>query len=414
LTDLTRDAHELFAREERLEGLVRDMESRFSGLKDIDIVLELARVKLQLCMVLMKKVRGSGFEELGTSVGRRAASAIRLVESIATQNVSEDQKGIVQASPLFAEVRSLFEEFLVAGGGGFLEPLQIDERKKGVLARTVVTSIRKYMGEDDRYPPLDIERFPFFLQGLLRAIFPVFIRLRPQKPPYGIEEGEELTYRSPAMRLPLSQAIHYMENELLPGLERKLSVEPGHLGLQEQKRRVSAKLEEYKNLRVLPRAAPVLPLAKGLYTEAMTGFSPDGEILVSIPVAVSFRSGTNLDRKMELVRMDVVRRIAGRGVSAEIDREYKRLRSIESGPRGSSRTPSFKLDPSWGFWVLRQAFPFLSCLSDKRGFEELVQVVRTGTLGEAERFVAALISRESSWRLRDSKGPQKPQGDALM
>ena len=250
------------------------------------------------------------------------------------------------------------------------------------------------MGEDDRYPPLDIERFPPFLQTLLLTLFPVFIRLRPQKPPYGIEEGEEVTYTSPAMRVPLSQAIHYMENELLPELERRLAADPGDPDLQEEARTVRAQLEQYRSMRVLPRAAPVLPLAKGLHTEGMTGFTLDGEVLVSLPLAVKFRSGTNLDRKMELVRMDVVRRIAGRGVSAEIDREYRHLKSIQSGRRGSSRTPSMKLDPSWGYWVLRQDFPFLSRLSDKDRFQELVQVVRSGSLGDAERFIEAVISRD--------------------
>ncbi len=395
--DPAREVQELLVEEARLEELVRDMDSRLSGLKDIDLTLALVRVKLRLCLALMRKLRprgNGGFEDPGISIGRRASSALRLVESLTTQNISEDQKGVVQASPLFGEVKGLMEEFLVSGGGGFLEPLRIDPRKTSILSRTVVTSIRKYMGEDDRYPPLDIERYPPFVRNLLLAVFPVFIRLRPQKPPYGIEEGEEVTYRSPAMRLPLSQAIHYMENELLPNLERRLADSPGDPDLQEEAQKVRARLEELKSLRVVPRAAPVLPLARGLYTEGMTSFSQDGEILVSVPIAVSFKSGTNLDRKMELVRMDVVRRIAGRGVSAEIDREYRRLRSLDSGMRGSSRTPSFKIDPAWGSWVLRQDFPFLSRLSDKKGFQELVQVVRSGSLGAAERFVAALISRD--------------------
>jgi len=127
---------------------------------------------------------------------------------------------------------------------------------------------------------------------------------------------------------------------------------------------------------------------------------------VSIPLSVSWRSGTNLDRTMELVRMDVVRRIAGRDVSAEIDEEYRRLRSIESGTRGSSRLPSFKLDPAWGSWVLRQDFPFLARLSDKTGFQELIRLVRFGSLGAAQRRIAALMEEEQGEaRLRTSLMP---------
>ena len=394
LSDLTLEIQELLVEEARQEGLARDMDSRLSGLKDIDLLLSLARTKLRLCLSLMKRAgdRGGGasFEELEGTIGRRASAAVRIVESLVSQNISEDQKGIVQASPLFPQVKALFEQLIVSGGGGFLERLEIGERKRRILSRVVVTAVRKYMGEDDRYPPLDIERYPPLVQKLLLMLFPVFIRLRPQKPPYGIEEGEEEIYHSRAMRLPLSQAVHYMENELVPDLERKLLAQPGDLRIQEELERVRAKLDVYRTLRITPRSTPVL-LEKNFHTDGMTGFTPDGEMLVSIPLAVSFRSGTNLDRKMELVRMDVVRRVAGRGVSVEIDEEYRRLRGIESGIRGSSRTPSFKLDPGWGSWVLRQDFPFLLRLSDKERFQELVDMVRSSPLRTAQKRIAALL-----------------------
>jgi hypothetical protein len=118
-------------------------------------------------------------------------------------------------------------------------------------------------------------------------------------------------------------------------------------------------------------------------------------MLVPIPLPVTFRSGTNLDRIMEQVRMDVVRRIAGRGVSRELDHEYRHLRSLESGTRGSSRTASMKLDTSRGYRLLRQEFPFLARLADKRRFEELVGEIQAGR-GSAERRVEALIAGEQA------------------
>jgi hypothetical protein len=135
-------------------------------------------------------------------------------------------------------------------------------------------------------------------------------------------------------------------------------------------------------------------LEKGYYTEGMTGYTADGEMLVPIPLPVSFKSGTNLDRKMELVRMDVVRRIAGKGVSRAIDREYRRLRSLESGIRGSSRTASLKLDASWGYRVLRQDFPFLGRLADKGKFGELAILVRSTGSGRSEQRIEALIEQD--------------------
>ena len=218
------------------------------------------------------------------------------------------------------------------------------------------------------------------------------VRENPEQPPYGIEEGQEVTYSSRNMKLPLSQAIFYMENELLPELEKKLAESAGSRTLQEEIRRIRERVEDYRKLRFFPRSTPVL-LEKGYYTEGMTGYTADGEMLVPIPLPVTYRSGTNLDRVMEQVRMDVVRRIAGRGVSGELDREYRHLRSLESGIRGSSRAASMKLDTAWGYRVLRQEFPFLARLADKRRFEELVGEIQTGK-GSAERRVETLMAQE--------------------
>ena len=268
-----------------------------------------------------------------------------------------------------------------------------EARARRLLARTIVSSARKYSGVDDRYVPLDVEDYPPFIRRLLLMLFPVFVRENPQPPPYGIEEGEETTSSSTSMKMPLSQAVFYMDTELIPELERDLAASPGDPGLQERLRRARERVEYYRKLKFFPRSTPVL-LEKGYYTEGMTGYTVNGEMLVPVPLEVSFRSGTNLDRMMELVRSDVVRRIAGRGISAEIDREYRHLRSLESGRRGSSRTASMKLDAAWGYRVLRQEFPFLARLSDKQRFVELASEIQRRGRALAERRVQALMEAE--------------------
>jgi hypothetical protein len=394
---LSIETRSLLEEESRLANAVRGMEESLSGLRDIDLVLSLAGTRLSLCLQLMKRIAGRADpaerRELEEMITEKSLSALRLVEGLLAENVSEDQKGIVQADPLYANVRNLLEQFLLAGGGGFMESRQSDARKRRVLSRSVVAAIRKYTGEDDRYPALELERYPPAVRKLLLFLFPVMIRENPEKPPYGIEEGEEVTYFSQNMKLPLSQAIFYMENELLPDLKMKLTQSPGARALQEEIRRVQERVDDYKKLRFFPRSTPVL-LEKGYYTEGMTGYTADGEMLVPIPLPVSFKSGTNLDRAMELVRMDVVRRIAGRKVNSAIDKEYRRLRSLSSGIRGNSRTTSMKLDAVWGYRVLRQDFPFLRRLTDKRMFEELVDLVHTGSAGSSESRIAALIERD--------------------
>jgi len=384
---LTAEIQALRAEESRLEGEVRSTEERLSGLRDIDFVLSLAAAKLSLCVRLMRMVPPSAEQ-----ITEKALAALRLVEGLLSENISEDQKGIIQSNPLYARVRARLEEFLMAGGGGFLEARQADARARRLLSRTIVAAIRKFAGVDDRYVPLDLEDYPAFVRKALLLLFPVMVRENPEQPPYGIEEGQEVRYSSGNMKLPLSQAIFYMEHELIHELEKKLGESPGSGAIQDEIHRVRERLEDYRKLRFFPRSTPVL-LEKGYYTEGMTSYTADGEMLVPIPLPVTFRSGTNLDRIMEQVRTDVVRRIAGRGVSSELDREYRHLRSLESGIRGSSRTASMKLDASWGYRVLRQEFPFLARLADKKRFEELVGEIRGGK-GSAERRVEALLAKE--------------------
>jgi hypothetical protein len=396
---LSIEIQRMLAEESRLEGEVRAVEDSLSGLRDIDLLLTLAETKLSLCLQLMKQLAGGSNSEardaLQAAITEKALMAVRLVEGLLAENVSEDQKGIIQADPLYARVRSQMEKFLLAGGGGFLEVRETDSRKRRILSRSIVEAIRKYSTEDDRYPPLDLEDYPPFVRKVLLFLFPVMVRENPEPPPYGIEEGGEVTYSSRNMKLPLSQAIFYMENELLPDLEARLLETPGTRDIQEEIEQVRQRVEDYKKLKFFPRSTPVL-LEKGYYTEGMTGYTADGEMLVPIALPVTMKSGTNLDRKMELVRMHVVKRIAGRGVSGEIDQEYRRLRSVESGTRGSSRTASMKLDAVWGYRVLRQDYPFLVRLADKKKFQELVDLVRKEGIGGSERRIEALIERDES------------------
>jgi hypothetical protein len=391
----------LLEEEHRLAEEAGRLEDSLSGLKDLDLVLGLAGIRLSICIALLQEIGlesdPSSRTRISEQITERALSALRLVEGLVAENVSEDQRGIVQADARYAEVRAKLEEFLIAGGGGFLETRQSDARKSRTLSRGIVAAIRKYSGEDDRYPPLELEKYPQFVRSALLFLFPVFMREHPELPPYGIEEGEEVTYSSRTMQLPLSQAIEYIERELLPELERKLAEDPGSNALQKEIARQRERAEDYRKLKFFPRSTPVL-LEKGYYTEGMTGYTADGEMLVPIALPVSFKSGTNLDRKMEMVRMDVVRRIAGRGVSEEIDREYGRLRSVQSGIRGNSRTPSMRLDPVWGYRALRQEFPFLRRLADKAGFQELVDLVQRRSIGAAERRIAALIEADQETR----------------
>jgi hypothetical protein len=383
--------------ETALEVRCADIDTRLSGLKDLDLLLKLVDIKLTLCLRMMERIGSTNADEVKEKISMKALSAFGLMESLMSENISEDQKEAVLEDPLFSPVKQKLQEFMIKGGGGFLESLELDERKWSILSRAISAAMRKYMGADDRYPPAEMEKYPPFIRRVLLSLFPVFFREKPEKPPYGIEEGEEVTYSSQKMKLPLSQAIFYMENELLPELRKKLAESPGERGLQEEIGKIESRMEEYRKLRFFPRSTPVL-LEHGFYTEGMTSYSEDGEMLVPIPLSVSMRSGTNLDRKMELVRMDIVKRLAGKDVCPELDDEYRRLKSLESGIRGSSRTASMKINAVWGFRVLKREFPALSLLQEKDGFRELLSVASMGSAGPRARRIAALLREDQRSR----------------
>jgi hypothetical protein len=205
-------------------------------------------------------------------------------------------------------------------------------------------------------------------------------------PPYGIEEGEEKLCARERMTLPLSQAVLYLETEVLPSLREALRGEPGNAAIQGQIRDVQRRIEGYRGLRLTPRSTPVL-LEKGYYTEAVTGFSADGEPLVGVPLPVTYLSGTNLSRTRELVQLQIVRGLAGRGVCRALDEQLADLKRLESGPRGSSRAPSLKLTLRGNYERLRRELPGLAVLDDDRQFRALLKIARTNNM----RMVASAV-----------------------
>lgn len=401
-----------------LEARAGEINARLSGLKDLTLLLSLAKAKLSLCLHVMDKIAaspvpssgpngpersahsdagGRDLEHLKAMVRDKALSAFGIIEGLFSENVSEDQKGEVAKDPLFPPLKETLERFMMMGGGGFLEAEELDGKQNRALSRGIVASMRKFSEDADLYVPMELENYPPFVRRILLTFFPVFSKEHPEKPPYGIEEGEEETISSRKMKLPISQAIFYMENELVPHLVRQLEESPGDGTLQKEIEGTKRQIEEYKKLRFFPRSVPVL-LDPGYYTDGLTSYTADGEMLVPIPVAVTLRSGTNLDRKMELVRMDLVKRLAGRGVCPELDREYERLKSLGSGMRGSSRAASLKLDAAWGFTVLKKNFPVLSRLEDKEAFKELEDLASRGSAGSSARRLSALLQTAQSDR----------------
>ena len=110
---------------------------------------------------------------------------------------------------------------------------------------------------------------------------------------------------------------------------------------------------------------------------------------VSLPV--TFKSGTNLERVQELVQSEITRKLAGKGISSALDEDYAYLKGLESGRRGSSRTPSFRINAAKGFRILKSIYPFLKLLEDKKTFRKLITLVSQGGRKSSQKLLEQMI-----------------------
>jgi hypothetical protein len=240
----------------------------------------------------------------------------------------------------------------------------------------VTNAIEKFIDPDDNYQQLfKSEELTPFWRRLVQTFFFILSPEYQHDPPYGIEEGEEQQYSAEHMTMPLSQAIFYYENEVLPMLEELLAESPGDKQIQQKIDEVRERVQAYKDISLKPRSQPLV-MPKDYYTEGITHYTRDGEPLVSVSLPVTFDSKTNLDRMQELVEYEITRGLAGKGVCPELDKEYDYLKSIKSGTRGDSRFPSLKLRMPKGFLYLKNRYPLLKKVDNKREFKQLVRIVR--------------------------------------
>ena len=405
--------------EAHLAARVAEEEQRFAGLKNLDDVFGLVAVRFSLALHILDGLRASG--EPAPRLYRRARDCatrgLALLEELLAAGISIDQRELVTGDAGYRRAQELFQQLLLRGGGSLFEPDETPAATSRTLARIVVQAIRKHTARDDTYAPLfHTERLPRPLRRLVNRMLPSMAWEGQADPPYGVEEdAEQEQIVAERIRLPLSQAIRLFEEEILPPLRQRLAEAPGDARLQQEIARLSGQLEELRRMRFIPRSTPIV-MEHGFYTQWLTGYTVDGEALVSVPLRVTFRSGTNLDRAQELIKDEITRQAAGRGICAALDASYHHVRSLESGIRGSSRTPSLRLNAKRGFQTLKQTVPSLARLEDRTELRRLMALVASMSRWRAEREIAALLAagRGPSLSERDGNGTAGSADEPLL
>lgn len=387
---------QLSEEEQRLEAAVRSLDLAQSGLRDIDLTLTLAAVRLKAAIRLID-VTEPGRSEPEAAAGLRRArglarAALQALEQLRAANVSEEQKDEVFQGEAYAELKALLQEFMLRGGGALLQHDEADGRRRDAVARAVAGALRKIGGSDGDYQAVyRTEALPGLLRRLVNVLLPILAPEGQQDPPHGVSPGQETVGQAQKMKMPLSQAIYYLEHEVVPGIEAALAASPGDGALIRRLRLTQERLREYRSITVRPRATPI-NLEQGFYTDWLTQYTTNGELLVSIDLPVRWNSGNNLGRLRELMQQEVVRRLAGRGICEALDRDYRYRRSLTSGTRGSSRVPSQKLDFTAGWSELRTLCPALTRLEDDRELRRMLEAVRGAGRKGGERAVRALLA----------------------
>jgi len=379
---------------------VNTTERIYSGLKDITQTLKLANACFSLCQHYLDglKIHPSILQEkdIYKDAKESANTGLNALENLLKSEIPENDRTVITEDPEYIHAREKLQTILLEGGGTFFEAKALTGKKLKIISRNLASSIKKFSIRDDNYPPPKVEKYPKFIRELIEILFPVLFRSNQKPPPYGIEEGEEKFYTSEKIKMPLSQALLYYKDELLPKLKKNLREEPGNIFLQQQINSIERRIEEYKRLKFIPRSTPIV-MEKGFYTDWISSYTQNGELLVNVPIPAKFSSKTNTDRVMELVRMDFIKSIAGKGISRELDREYGYLKSLKSGNRGSSRIPGLKIDTEKGYRIVKRDIPYLAFLENKDDFLKLTQNIQGQALKETYKYILKQI-RDSGFK----------------
>jgi hypothetical protein len=398
--------------ESRLLEEVRYLDAVYAGLKDISAVLELVEVRFKAALECLATVHtmmdGDERKYLNYKAREKTLSGYSLLDELLNTQLSLEQTNEIFSLPEYESVKGLFEKILLLGGASFFESdspatgMFRKNTKSRTVSQTIAEAVKKFSGEDDKYQRVfETENLPDFFRELVRLFLPKLAPEYQAKQPYGIEEGEQQIYSAESMKLPLSQAIYFYENEILPQLDNLIESHPGNRKLQDQRGHLLDRIRYYRNLHMRPRSNPI-PIEKDLYSNMFCSYSEDGEPMISVPLKVQYSSKSNLDRIQVQIQSEITRQLAGKGISPELDREHKHLKSLESGIRGSRQSPTSKLNTKRGFTQLKSEFPVLRLVADKVELKKLIDLYNS----RGKRELIGRLSHEIT-------GTRQPSGPLL-
>jgi len=349
--DWKSDTDELCRQIETFARRSKDIDYTYSGLIDLDLTFDLVEARLRLALTLVRHADRSD-ETAKTALAREAAVAALLdLERMAGSGVSLDQTGVIRDDTRMDNVRVLMRDLLDAGGAPLFSA-EPDPRKARKVIRILTQAFLRHAGHRSQ----------------------------------DVEPGDEDIVFSDSMTLPVSQAALMVREEFIPALRDQLERDPGNKDLQRRLSLLAQQAEIFENVRFFPRARPV-EIEPGLLTDTLVGFAPNGEPVVRMRIPVMSSTGNRHDRIREQVENQVIRSIAEKGFSPELDTSTRRSRSASSGLRGAPDDKFAALRTEDAFREVTTAFPFLARLDDPNALAQLVDLAEQGRASDIRRYL---------------------------
>ncbi len=365
---------------EEISGQERFVDTAYGGLVDLDITFELIERRFRLAVLLVRHPDRRDENEKLELARTSAVSAVLSLERLVNVNVSLDQMDLVRDDPRMEPIHDLLSELIFFGGASLFES-HPDPKATRRLVRIVTDALLKHS------PRERATWSPDSAEGDAE-----------------IEPGDEELIFSDYMVLPISQAALMIRDEIIPELDRRIAADPGNAGLQRRRRLLEEQADMLEQTRFFPRARPI-EMEPGLLTASIVGYSPGGEAIVRMKVPVITSTGNRLDRIRESVESEILRDVAGGGISPEVDREFRTAMSPESGLRGSSNDPvgaSLRVDEL--FRTLSTRYPFLKRLYDQQEMAKLVNLAEEGDGRQVRAYLNSAARSDKSFLTDTPRG----------
>lgn len=354
----------------------------YGGLKDLEDHYSVITAKLDLALLLFNHPDPSDAAERVRIAGTQAREALMQTDALNSANISLDQKDEITDSQQMSEIREKLQQLVLLGGAALFE---VGDTRR-VLVRKVASSLKKallkYTGGQHQLS----EEGKTKEDHLAR---------------YEIAEGDEDIVLSDRMVLPISQAILLIEDEVLPSVEKSLLENPGDPVLISRRNRLVDQLEDFKTTKFFPRARPHT-MEKDLFTAALSGFTPQGESLVTVDVGTIQSSGNTYDHLLEHLRVEIIRDCAGAGVSGRLDQELAKNHSPAAGRKYSLMDSLNNLDIPGMFRALSMEYPFLRRIENREDLKLLADVAAAGRKAELSRLIANMARADTNLLTSDS------------